>query len=556
MSQIKSNQEIILELENLMLNMSPIRELPEAMCRIFLFLSKYFPIEGIILHRIIPELSAIHYDCLITGAGFHPIDRTTKLNPNELEYLLDHQQGGDIRSGLPSSDNVANKVNREFFAFLEPKERRYTAIILRIQNKIIGHIALIGKNADLFSENQFELLDNMHNQLSIFILNLLEYNEMRKIALRLDHEKAELENELHLLKQNPFVTTNRQMQFIMKTVEQFARSDAPVLIMGETGTGKEVIADIIQAKSLINRRNIGHSPYIKINCGAIPDSLIESELFGYAKGSFTGATNDKAGKFEEANNGTLFLDEIGELSLDSQTRLLRVLQDGAVQRLGSNQTLKVNVRVVAATNRNLEDMVKLGTFRKDLYFRLNVFPIYLPPLRDRTDDIPLLIKHFITLISHKLSIYSKIEVSKETIKALTNYSWPGNVRELKNIVERAITLEQSSPLNLLDYLQEEDNYATVQNQDRKKQENLEQLDLKKMIQEEVLEALNLQNTNKEQVEDSLYLDDIIRNHIIKVLKKCRYKINGKNGAAEVLNINPSTLRKKMQKLGIKIDYSI
>jgi transcriptional regulator with GAF, ATPase, and Fis domain len=282
-----------------------------------------------------------------------------------------------------------------------------------------------------------------------------------------------------------------------------------VLLLGETGTGKELLARAIHAHS---RRREG--TFIAVGCAALPAALFESELFGYEKGAFTGATHTKPGRFESADHGTLFLDEIAELEPTLQTKLLRVAEDGEIHRLGSTASRKVDVRIIAATNRNLRKEVREGRFRADLYYRLGVFPIEVPPLRDRREDIPLLVSHFIR--SSQLGLGRTIEkLPVAGMAALQSYDWPGNIRELRNVIERAILLSKHSVLNLPDVLKSAP-----------------------------------QRINGDDVSGSESLQDVQRAHIVHVLERCQWIIEGPGRAAERLGMNPSTLRHRMRKLGI------
>jgi DNA-binding NtrC family response regulator len=301
---------------------------------------------------------------------------------------------------------------------------------------------------------------------------------------------------------------------VLDLVYQVAPSETSVLILGESGTGKEKIADCIHAGS--GRRD---QSIIKVNCAALPPSLIESELFGHEKGAFTGAFDRRIGKFEQADRGTIFLDEIGELPLELQVKLLHVLQEKEVERVGSRYVLKINTRIIAATNRNLEREVAEGRFRLDLYYRLNVFPISLPPLRERTEDIPQLVSHFIRYFNMKTG--KKITgISEMLEKKFREYKWPGNIRELEHIIERAVLLAKTSII--------------------------EDVQLPVFLKKE------------DQVIEETYtktMEENERDHILRVLKKCNGKIWGTGGAAEVLNVPPSTLKSKMNKLGIKKAFS-
>jgi formate hydrogenlyase transcriptional activator len=295
------------------------------------------------------------------------------------------------------------------------------------------------------------------------------------------------------------------LKYVLYRAEQVAPTNTTVLILGETGTGKELIADVIH--NLSPRRD---RPLITVNCAALPANLIESELFGREKGAFTGADIRQVGRFEVANGSTLCLDEIGELPLELQAKLLRVIQHNAFERLGSSQTIKVDVRIVATTNRNLEEEVRKGRFRQDLYYRLNVFPITVPPLRQRMEDLPLLVQAFTERFARKLG-KEITSIQKETMKALQDYPWPGNIRELESIIERAVILCPGPVLQLADKL----------------------------------EALSLPLSAGMKT-----LEEMERHQILKTLSENRWRIEGKEGAAAILGLHPSTLRARMHKLGI------
>ncbi len=288
-------------------------------------------------------------------------------------------------------------------------------------------------------------------------------------------------------------------------VEQVAKMDTTVLLEGETGTGKELFA-----RAIHNRSNRKNRPFVKVNCAALPDTLIESELFGHEKGAFTGAIQKQIGRFELANGGTIFLDEIGEIPIGLQSKLLRILQEGEFERIGNPKTTKVDVRIIAATNRNLEKQIKKKLFRKDLYYRLNVYPITIAPLRERISDIPLLTRHFVGIFNRKMNKNIK-RISKRTIQQLQNYSWPGNIRELENIVERAVIISPSTSL--------------------------------------IIEQL--QKPDFDEEDKLMPLAEYERRYIIKVLEKTYWRVDGPEGAARILDMHPETLRSRMRKLEIK-----
>ena len=335
------------------------------------------------------------------------------------------------------------------------------------------------------------------------------FAEIKQLKERLQAENIYLQHEVAgEYNFGEVIGQSNAMSYVFFRVEQVAPQNATVLLLGETGTGKGVVARAIHGSSQRKAR-----PMITVNCTSLPANLIESELFGREKGAFTGANVRQIGRFELADGGTIFLDEIGEMPLELQSKLLRFIQDGEFERLGNPRTIKVDVRIIAASNRNLEEEVRNGRFREDLFYRLNVFPITIPPLRQRTEDIPLLVHHFITKFNKKMG--KKIEsISKETMKALQEYSWPGNVRELESVIERAVITSQGTALQVLDRFD------------------------------------TFPKAGETTGPDVKALADLEQDHILQVLKTTGWRIEGKNGAALILGLNPSTLRARMRKYGI------
>ena len=347
----------------------------------------------------------------------------------------------------------------------------------------------------------------------------------------MEREKARLEAQnTYLIEEikethnfEEIVGQSRPLAEVIEKVKLVAGTDSSVLILGETGTGKELVARAVHSNS--DRRN---RPLVKVNCAALPAGLIESELFGHEKGAFTGATDRRIGRFELAHGGTIFLDEIGDMPPDVQAKLLRVLQEYEFERVGGSNPIKVDVRVIAATNRDLLRSVSEGIFRQDLYYRLNVFPVQVPPLRERREDIPPLVHYFIRRFS--LKIGRKItHIQRETMERLTNYSWPGNVRELENVLERAVILSRGTELEVApDVLPEVMPVVVSAAAPRAAQEEKRPLD--PLTQS---------------------IDQVERNHILQVLMQTNWRIEGADGAAALLNLNPSTLRSRMKKLGVQ-----
>ena len=346
--------------------------------------------------------------------------------------------------------------------------------------------------------------------------------EVQHLRDQLHQENIYLKEEIRVASNfGQIIGTSEALRRVLSQAEQVAPLDTTVSIFGETGTGKELLAHAIHK---LSRR--GNHTLVKVNCAVLPGPLIENELFGHEKGAFTGADTRRSGRFEIANGGTIFLDEVGELPLDLQAKLLRVLEEGEFERVGGSNTIKVDVRVIAATNRNLEEAVRNGVFRSDLYYRLNIFPITLPPLRERKEDIPVLVRHLLKHVSQKLG--KTIEtIPQETMAKLRNYPWPGNVRELRNVIERAVIISQGPALCLIDDLDSQALELDLQTQ---------------AARQDTFTQSILANETLEQTDYNL---------IVRTLKNVHWKLEGPGGAAELLNLHPSTLRSKMRKLGIE-----
>ncbi len=330
--------------------------------------------------------------------------------------------------------------------------------------------------------------------------------EVERLKSQLEDENVYLQEEIKLLNNfDEIITQSPKMKKVLKMVEQVSNTDSTVLILGETGTGKELIARAVHNISKRAKR-----PLVKVNCASLHSELIESELFGHEKGAFTGAYEKKIGRFELADGGSIFLDEIGELPIDLQAKILRVLQEGEFERLGNPKTIKVDVRILAATNRNLIKEIEKGNFREDLYFRLNIFPLNLPPLNERKEDIPILVHYFINKYSNKIG-RTISNIPSRTMELLINYQWPGNIRELENIIERAMIISQGNKLQMGDWFQQS----------------------KPSVSDEIMS-----------------LEEMERKHIRKALDKTNWRVSGPNGAASLLEINAQTLVSRMKKLGI------
>lgn len=415
-----------------------------------------------------------------------------------------------FRRGEIFSFSSENDLPKEAAKDLESLKKINLKSTLAIPISVEGSFNYVISVGTVSTERAWEekVVERLQLVGEIFVSALERRKGVEKINSLLDQLQTEnifLQEEIRAnYSFDKIIGKSKSLKYVLHQVGQIAPTTSPVIIMGETGTGKELIANAIHTAS--NRKD---RPLVRVNCATLPSNLIESELFGHEKGAFTGAHQKCIGRFEFANNSTIFLDEIGELPLELQSKLLRVLENGEFERLGNPKTYKVDVRVIVASNRDLEMEVRENRFREDLFYRLNVFPISLPALRERKEDIPLLVRSIIEKISKEMGKrFSKI--SKHTIKKLQDYSWPGNIRELENIIERAI-ISSTEPI----------------------------------LKIELPPQLNIKNN------ENCSLEIVEREHILKVLNNTHWKIKGPNGAAEILKLNPSTLRDRMAKLGIK-----
>jgi formate hydrogenlyase transcriptional activator len=389
--------------------------------------------------------------------------------------------------------------------------KSFCSVPLQSHERILGTLNIGRLCETLFTPDEVDLLTQVAQQVAIAVENGLAYRQIAELKEKLNEEKLYLEDEIRTEHNfEEIVGDSAPLTTILKQVEIVAPTDSTVLIQGETGTGKELIARAIH--NLSGRRA---RTFVKLNCAAIPTGLLESELFGHERGAFTGAIAQKIGRFELANGGTLFLDEVGDIPLELQSKFLRVLQEQEFERLGSTRTIRVDIRLVAATNRDLASMVTQNQFRSDLYYRLNVFPILNPPLRDRHEDIPALVNHFTRRFSRRMN--KRIEsIPTDTMNALARYHWPGNIRELENFIERAVILTRGSSLSVP--LAELQTRRSVGNGDARPLSTLEEAE---------------------------------REHIRHALQQANWAVGGPSGAAARLGMKRTTLQSRMAKLGIE-----
>jgi formate hydrogenlyase transcriptional activator len=380
--------------------------------------------------------------------------------------------------------------------------------------RAIGVLSVGSLKEDALSPEDIDLLVQVAQQIALAADNAMAYREIEKLKNKLTEEKLYLEDEIRTEGNfEEIIGESPALRQILSQIERVAPTDSTILIRGETGTGKELIARAIHNLSSRRSRTL-----VKVNCAAIPMGLLESELFGHEKGAFTGAIAQRIGRFELAHQGTLFLDEVGDIPLELQPKLLRVLQEQQFERLGSTRTQQVDVRLVAATNCDLEKMVADKQYRSDLYYRLNVFPVTIPPLRERPEDIPLLVRFFAQRFARRMK--KPIEsIPAKTSEALTRYHWPGNVRELENVIERAVILSRDTELEVP--------FTEL-----------------KIAPEPAV------TVKREPVPNSSALQDVEREHILQVLEETKWLVAGPSGAAAKLGMKRTTLQAKMRKLGI------
>jgi formate hydrogenlyase transcriptional activator len=420
--------------------------------------------------------------------------------------------GQVFRSGKPWVGNIGELQSSGLDHKIAAEEGVETMCMLPLIRcgRVLGVLCLMRLHKNAFTPQDIEFLSQIAGQVSIAIDNALAYRQITELKDKLTQEKLYLEDEIRSeLNFEEIIGNSPVLRQVLGQVEAVAPTNSTVLIQGETGSGKELIARAVH--NLSQRRN---HPFVKLNCAAIPTGLLESELFGHEKGAFTGAIAQRIGRFELASQGTIFLDEISEIPIDLQPKLLRVLQEREFERLGSSRTLRTDARLIAATNRDLNAMVEEQRFRSDLFYRLNVFPIYVPPLRERKEDIPFLVRHFAQHFARDMTkdIHS---ISSETMNSLVSYPWPGNVRELQNVIERAVILSRGPALKV----------------------SLADLKAKGS------------DTNG-HMDRAATLEEIEKRHILSVLEQTNWVFAGPNGAAARLGIKRPTLQFRMQKLGI------
>jgi transcriptional regulator with GAF, ATPase, and Fis domain len=527
--------------------------IPEALVNTFGHLQKYFPIDAISLHQYSVPLKSLKLFFLITKGRFHFVETTVPVDEAHIPIQILHQRGLELFKSIPvNRDNAVTYAHSKALeSFLPYKDRAYLIAMMQSEGEVIGHLCLMGAHVGCFNEEHLKKLALLVKPFTLVMANLLKDKRSIYFQEKLYSGGDRPESDAGCFREKRILGEQAGLKATMDTVYQLRGSEIPALILGETGTGKELIADVIQRIS--PRKD---KPFIKVNCGAIPDTLVDSELFGYEKGAFTGAIASRPGKFEQAHGGTLFLDEIGELPMSVQVRLLRVLQDNVVVRLGSTRSIAVDVRIIAATNRNLEQMMQEGTFREDLYYRLYVYPVRVPPLRDRPHDLPELIHFFAQRAYAKLGVKGYPVVPTQTLQRMLQYSWPGNVRELENLVKRGVTMNPGAPLLLDKLLPEDEGWYLSPEEEPSYFEKTIDARVQAALDRHLVSLHGVRGKAGQCAEAPTEavgvrpLAETVREAIQAALERAGGKISGPGGAAELLDVNPSTLRSKMRRLGL------
>jgi formate hydrogenlyase transcriptional activator len=430
----------------------------------------------------------------------------------------------DIETAVFRTGEPLNLTREQIAAYPEATGLIHSCCLLPLLSgeRLVGVLILGSSRESAFTEEDLAFLGSVANQIALGVQNALAYGEISQLKDRLALENVYLESEIRSeLHFEDIVGNSQVLKLVLREIETVAPADSTVLIYGETGTGKELIARAVH--NLSSRKS---NAFVKLNCAAIPTGLLESELFGHEKGAFTGAISQRVGRFELAHRGTIFLDEVGEIPLELQPKLLRVLQEREFERLGSTRTLRTDARLIAATNRDLKAMADEQRFRSDLYYRLNVFPIRVPALRERKEDIPLLVRHFVQQFSQRNN-RAIDSIPSQTMEALVRYHWPGNIRELQNVIERAVIISKGPVLNVV--LAELERVVTAGTR-----------------------PAEAKASQPEQENLDAFLDETERTQILRALEASNGVIGGLGGAAARLGIKRSTLQLRMQRLGIRL----
>ncbi|SCX76333.1 sigma-54 interaction domain-containing protein [Desulfoluna spongiiphila] len=489
-------------------------DLDEALYDVFCYLKPRFPLDALLIsiYETAPRQARV-FAMAEEGGGFI-VDEPIVLSEaawSEINRWLE----ASCTQTIPWLRNQDHPINQEILHIVRTgtpsiQARRIDEFCsltcaLKVKQAIIGNLTFAAEGAHHYDRTHVDFIRQLNDPFAIALSNARRYMD-------LVHDHQALQRDARKMVGDTMIGADSGLLSVRRLIEQVAPTNSPVLLLGETGTGKEVVANEIHKFS-----NRSSGPMIRVNCSAIPENLIDSELFGHEKGAFTGAIGTTHGRFERARQGTLFLDEVGELPLAAQAKLLRVLQSGEFERVGGGCPLQADVRIIAATHRDLPTMVQDGLFRADLWYRLNVFPIVIPPLRSRKEDIPTMVNYFIHQKSTEMNLLRCPAPTPGAVDALLAYHWPGNVRELQNLVERALIISKGDQLEFFDFNPQ---------------------------------GMALEPNQCKDESRVATLDEITAVHIRWTLEKTHGRIGGKGGAAELLGLNASTLRSRMKKMGI------
>ena len=499
------------------LRISSSLDIEAAMARCTDYLKGFLPVSGMLFGLYEPEMNVGRILAAIWPDDMKRLGTTIQFPLEWWDWMRQrHAKDPEIRivNDVDSEESPRRQIWSKLWS---RRDTSHIEMDLELENQRLGLLLVFTDGKNRYDESHARLISLLHAPFAIAVSNILQHQEIVRLKDTLADDNRYLRRQMAEMTGSTIIGADFGLRDVMAKVHQVAPMGSPVLLMGETGTGKEVIANAIYNSSA--RKD---APYIQVNCGAIPENLVDSELFGHEKGAFTGAINLKRGRFERAHTGTIFLDEVGDLPPAAQVRLLRVLQQHEIERVGGTEAIPVDVRIISATHRNLEAMVREGKFREDLWFRLNVFPIMIPPLRQRVEDIPALVHHFIELKAKALKIGSLPSVPQDEMERLQAHDWPGNVRELENLVERAMIQSQAGRDRGVLYFRGLTTPAC---------------------------DLGTEATDRPGPVVSP-LKVIIAEHIQKALVQAGGKVEGEKGAARLLGLHPSTLRGRMKKLGI------
>jgi transcriptional regulator with GAF, ATPase, and Fis domain len=490
-------------------------DIEKALDRCLDHLKKFMPADSMYLSVYLPDVRMLQF-VAVAGAAEVKASTGAITVPG-----IDWEDPENQRPGMPFLHVVNNPLKKaEIDDVLQQlnigPDFSIMIMLLHLEGSSIGEVAVKCRGTNKYTDEHGCLFVQLREPLAIALANALKHVEVVRLNEMLADDSRYFQQELRASKGGEVIGADFGLSGVMNQVQQAAYLDSPVLLLGETGSGKGVIADCIHN---LSPRSGGSM--ITVNCGAIPGSLLESELFGHEKGAFTGAESQKRGRFERGQGGTVFLDEIGELPLQSQVKLLHVLQHKEIERVGGSRTISLDVRILVATNRDLMGMVRNGNFREDLWYRLNVFPIMIPPLRQRKEDIPALVHHSLQRKAVELKLPFRPRLPAGALDRLMAYDWPGNVRELENFIERALIQSSGQEVDI----------------------------------DPLLEPLGRPQPRRgrevpDDTEHFPSLDDVCAGHMRKALRRSQGKISGPNGAAELLGLHPNTLRQRMDKLGI------